>query len=57
MAGIRELIQFRERKVDASKSVRELLKAKLSALRTKRRKLRSPEFELDANLQKCNRES
>ncbi len=51
-----ELIQLRERKVDACESVRELLKAKLADVRGKMRELRHLEWELEADLRKCNRE-
>lgn len=51
-----ELIQLRERKVDACESVRELLKAKLADVRAKMRELGHLESELDADLRKCNRE-
>jgi len=49
-----ELIQLRERKVDACESVRELLKAKLAGARTKIDELRKLESELEADLRKCN---
>jgi MerR family mercuric resistance operon transcriptional regulator len=51
-----ELIQFRERKVDACESVRELLRAKLIDIRAKLQELRHLESELEMDLQKCNRE-
>ncbi|HYL14275.1 MAG TPA: MerR family transcriptional regulator [Terriglobales bacterium] len=51
-----ELIQLRERKVDACESVRELLKAKLTDVRGKLRDLRYLESELETDLRKCNRE-
>jgi DNA-binding transcriptional MerR regulator len=53
---VRELIQLRERKVDACESVRELLKAKLADVRAKQRELWHLESELEADLRKCNRE-
>ena len=51
-----ELIQLRERKVDACESVRELLKAKLADVRGKERELRHLESELETDLRKCHRE-
>ena len=51
-----ELIQLRERKVDACEAVLELLKAKLADVRAKMRELGHLESELDADLRKCNRE-
>jgi DNA-binding transcriptional MerR regulator len=51
-----ELIQLRERKVDACESVRELLKAKLTDVRAKLKELRHLESELETDLRKCNRE-
>ena len=51
-----ELIQLRERKVDACESVRELLKAKLTDVRAKLRELWHLESELEMDLRKCNRE-
>jgi MerR family copper efflux transcriptional regulator len=51
-----ELIQLRERKVDACESVRELVKAKLTDVRAKLQELRHLESELEMDLRKCNRE-
>lgn len=51
-----ELIQLRERKVDACESVRKLLKAKLADVRAKLQELRHLESELEADWRKCNRE-
>jgi DNA-binding transcriptional MerR regulator len=51
-----ELIQLRERKVDACESVQELLTAKLFDVRAKLQELRHLESELETDLQKCNRE-
>jgi DNA-binding transcriptional MerR regulator len=51
-----ELIQLRERKVEACESVRELLKSKLIVVRAKRRELQHLEAKLDADLRKCHRE-
>jgi DNA-binding transcriptional MerR regulator len=53
---IGELLSLRERKVDACKSVRKLLKAKLADVRCKLADLRQLESELVADLHKCNRE-
>jgi DNA-binding transcriptional MerR regulator len=51
-----ELIQLRERKVDACESVKELLRAKLSDIRAKLQELRHLESELESDLRKCSRE-
>ena len=51
-----ELIQLRERKVDACESVRELLKARLTDVRAKLHELRHLESELEADFRKCSRE-
>jgi DNA-binding transcriptional MerR regulator len=51
-----ELIQLRERRVDACESVKELLRAKLIDVRTKLQELRHLESELEMDLRKCNRE-
>jgi MerR family copper efflux transcriptional regulator len=51
-----ELIQLRERKVDACESVRELLKTKLTDVRAKLQELRHLESEPETDLRKCNRE-
>jgi DNA-binding transcriptional MerR regulator len=51
-----ELIQLRERKVEACESVRELLTRKLADVRAKMRELRQLETELDADFPKCSRE-
>ncbi len=51
-----ELIQLRERKVDACESVKELLRAKLIDVRAKLQELRHLESELEMDLRKGNRE-
>jgi MerR family copper efflux transcriptional regulator len=51
-----ELIQLRERKVEACESVRQLLTAKLADVRAKMRELRRLEGELEADFRKCRRE-
>jgi MerR family transcriptional regulator, copper efflux regulator len=51
-----ELIQLRERKVEACESVRELLTGKLADVRAKMRELRQLETELEADFRKCSRE-
>jgi DNA-binding transcriptional MerR regulator len=51
-----ELIQLRERKVDACESVKGLLRAKLIDIRAKMQELRHLESELEMDLRKCNRE-
>jgi MerR family transcriptional regulator, copper efflux regulator len=51
-----ELIQLRERKVDACESVKELLKGKLTDVRAELQELRRLESELAMDLRKCNRE-
>jgi MerR family transcriptional regulator, mercuric resistance operon regulatory protein len=51
-----ELIQLRERKVEACESVRQLLTAKLADVRAKMRELRRLERELEADFRKCSRE-
>lgn len=51
-----ELIQLRERKVDACESVKQLLKAKLTHVQAKLQELRRLESELEMDLRKCNRE-
>ena len=51
-----ELIQLRERKVDACESVRQLLTAKLADVRAKMRELRRLERELEADFRKCSHE-
>jgi DNA-binding transcriptional MerR regulator len=53
---IGELIELRDRKVDACESVRELLKAKLADLHSKLQELRKLESHLEADLRKCNLE-
>jgi MerR family mercuric resistance operon transcriptional regulator len=53
---IKQLLDLRARKVEACSSVRELLKAKLRAVRIKTRELRELESELAADLRKCNHE-
>ena len=51
-----ELIQLRERKVEACESVKQLLTAKLADVRAKIRDLRRLEGELEADFRKCSRE-
>jgi DNA-binding transcriptional MerR regulator len=51
-----ELIRLRERKVEACDSVRELLCAKLAAVRAKMRELRRLEAELETDFRKCSHE-
>lgn len=51
-----ELIQLRERKVEACESVKKLLEGKLSDVRSKLNHLRQLESELDNDLHKCKRE-
>jgi MerR family copper efflux transcriptional regulator len=51
-----ELIQLRERKIEACESVRELLTKKLGDVRAKMRELRRLETELEADFRKCSRE-
>ena len=51
-----ELIQLRERKVEACESVRQLLTAKLADVRAKMRELKRLEGELEADFRKCSRE-
>jgi MerR family transcriptional regulator, copper efflux regulator len=51
-----ELIQLRERKVEACESVKGLLTAKLADVRAKMRELKRLESELEADFRKCSRE-
>jgi len=51
-----ELIELRDRKVDACESVRELLKAKRADVHSKLEELRQLESHLQADLRKCNLE-
>lgn len=53
---IRELVELRTRKVDACETVRELLKHKLTVIRTKKRELEELESQLMTDLRKCNKE-
>jgi len=53
---IGELIELRDRKVDACESVRELLKAKLADVHSKLQELRELESHLEADLRRCNLE-
>jgi DNA-binding transcriptional MerR regulator len=53
---VRELIELRERKVDACESVKQLVQAKLVDVRAKLQELRRLESELEMDLRKCNRE-
>ena len=56
LTEVRELVDLRTRKIDACKSVRLLLKGKLSDVRAKKRELETLESELKTDLQKCNQE-
>lgn len=51
-----ELIQLRQRKVEACESVRQLLTAKLADVRVKMRDLRRLERELEVDFRKCSHE-
>ncbi|MBV9179767.1 MAG: heavy metal-responsive transcriptional regulator [Acidobacteria bacterium] len=51
-----ELLKLRERKVDACESVKKLLEAKLTDVRSKLSHLQQLESQLVADLHKCNRE-
>jgi MerR family transcriptional regulator, mercuric resistance operon regulatory protein len=51
-----ELIQLRERKVEACESVRQLLEAKLTDVRAKIGELTRLERELEEDFRKCSRE-
>ena len=51
-----ELIQLRERKIEACESVRQLLTAKLANVRAKLHELKRLETELEADFRKCSRE-
>jgi len=51
-----ELLQLRERKVEACESVKNLLETKLADVRSKLTDLRQLEAELGADLRKCGRE-
>jgi DNA-binding transcriptional MerR regulator len=51
-----ELLQLRERKVDACDSVKKLLETKLADVRSKLSDLTQLEAELVTDLRKCNRE-
>jgi DNA-binding transcriptional MerR regulator len=53
---IGELIQLRERKVEACDSVRHLLETKLADVRAKMRELKRLERELERDFRKCSRE-
>ena len=53
---IGELIDLRDRKVDACESVSELLKAKLADVHSKLEELQQLESHLQADLRKCNLE-
>ena len=56
LTEVRELVDLRTRKIDACKSVRLLLKGKLSDVRAKKREPETLESELKTDLQKCNQE-
>lgn len=53
---VAELIQLRERKVEACESVKQLLAAKLADVRAKVGELTQLERELEADFRKCSRE-
>jgi DNA-binding transcriptional MerR regulator len=53
---VKQLLDLRSRKVEACASVRELLKAKLLAIRTKIHQLETLEKEVVADLRQCNQE-
>src|SRR5579863_4121955 len=53
---IKQLLDLRSSKVEACGSVRKLLKAKVSAIRTKMHELQTLEKELAADLRRCSRE-
>jgi DNA-binding transcriptional MerR regulator len=53
---IKQLLDLRSHKVEACGSVRELLRAKLDAIRSKKQELQQLESELAADLRRCNRE-
>ncbi|MGA8492848.1 MAG: MerR family DNA-binding protein, partial [Terriglobales bacterium] len=53
---IRELVDLRERRVEACDAVRKLLQEKLDTTRAKARQLEKLEVELLADLRKCNEE-
>lgn len=56
LCEVGELIQLRQRKVEACESVRQLLTAKLADVRAKMRELKRLEIGLEADYRKCNRE-
>jgi DNA-binding transcriptional MerR regulator len=56
LTEVRELVDLRTRKVEACESVRQLLKDKLSDVRSKMRELEALESELTVDLHKCNQE-
>jgi len=56
LSEIKQLLDLRGRKVEACASVRELLTAKVTAIRSKIEELKKLESELTADLRKCNRE-
>lgn len=53
---IRQLLDLRERRLDACDEVRDLVKMKLEKVRSKIRELEQLERELASDLRKCNRE-
>jgi DNA-binding transcriptional MerR regulator len=53
---IKQLLELRERRLDACDEVSALLKAKLVSVRSKIRELQKLETELAADLRKCSRE-
>jgi len=56
LTEVGELLNLRERKVEACESVKQLLVTKLGDVRSKLANLRQLESELVADLRKCNRE-
>ena len=56
LGEVRQLLDVRERRLDACHEVKELLKTKLEKVRSKVRELKRLERELALDLHKCNRE-
>jgi len=56
LSEIRQLLDLRERRLDACHEVRDLLKAKLGTIRSKIREPETLERELSLDLWKCNQE-
>jgi DNA-binding transcriptional MerR regulator len=53
---VRQLLDLRERRLDACHEVRDLLKMKLATVRSKIRELEQLDRELAADLRKCNQQ-